>query len=52
MSTLVQYKHDSNPVSLVETESEKPISSRITALDMVGLTWIFKTEEELLAEFR
>jgi hypothetical protein len=50
MSTMVQCKHDSNPVSLAEHESEKPISSRITALDMVCLTWIFKTE--VLAEFR
>jgi hypothetical protein len=52
MSTIVQYKHDSNPVSFLERESEKPISSRMTALDMVGLTWVFKTEEELLAEFK
>jgi len=47
MSTVIQYKHDSNTVSLVERKSEKSSSPRITALDMVGLTWIFKTEEEL-----
>jgi len=47
MSTIIQYKHDPNLVSPVEHESEKSGSSRITALDMVGLTWIFKTEDEL-----
>jgi len=51
MSTIVQYKHDSKPVSLIERESKKLVSSRITALDMVGLTWIFKTEEDLFEEF-
>ena len=45
----MQYKRDS--VSLDESE-DKPVSSRITALDMVGLTWILKTEEELLEEFK
>ena len=55
MSTIIQYKHEPVPnpsVSLVKRESETPISSRITALDMVGLTWIFKKDEELLDEFK
>lgn len=51
----MQYKHESvsnQSISLVKHESETPISSRITALDMVGLTWIFKKDEDLLDEFR
>ena len=54
MSTLIQYKHEPEPnqsISLVKRE-EVPISTRITALDMVGLTWIFKKDEDLLEEFR
>jgi len=55
MSTLIQYKHE--PVqnqsdSLIKRESESLISSRITALDMVGLTWIFKKDEDLLDELK
>jgi len=55
MSTVIQYKHEPNTnqsVSLVNRETESPVSSRITALDMVGLTWIFKKEEDLLEEFK
>ncbi|MGY5147494.1 MAG: hypothetical protein ACW9W4_05810 [Candidatus Nitrosopumilus sp. bin_7KS] len=55
MSTLMQYKHEpiqNQSISLVKRESETPISSRITAMDMVGLTWIFKKDEDLLDEFR
>lgn len=54
MSTIIQYKHESIPnnVSLIKHEAENPVSSRITALDMVGLTWIFKKDEELLDEFK
>lgn len=55
MSTLIQYKHErvSNPsISLVKRESKSPISSRITASDMVGLTWIFKKDEDILDELK
>jgi len=55
MSTLIQYKHESvpnQPISLVKHESENPISSRITASDMIGLTWIFKKDEDLLDELK
>ena len=55
MSTLMQYKHElvpNQPISLVKRESENQISSRITASDMVGLTWIFKKDEDLLDELK
>jgi len=55
MSILIQYKHESipnPPISLVKYESENPISSRITASDMIGLTWIFKKDEDLLDELK
>jgi len=55
MSTLMQYKHEpvpNPPISRVRCESENPISSRITASDMVGLTWIFKKDEDILDELK
>jgi hypothetical protein len=54
MSTIIQHKHESTPnnASLIKHDVENPVSSRITALDMVGLTWIFKKDEELLEEFK
>jgi len=55
MSTLIQYKHElvqNQSFSLVKHESENPISSRITASDMIGLTWIFKKDEDLLDELK
>jgi hypothetical protein len=48
MSTVMKYKHDQAPnqsVSLVECDGKKPVLIRITALDMVGLTWIFKDDD-------
>ena len=51
----MQYKHDLAPnqsISLVKHESENPISSRISASDMIGLTWIFKKDEDLLDELK
>lgn len=52
MSTLMSYDHPvlTSSISLVKRESEPPISSRITASDMVGLTWIFEKDEDLLDE--
>ncbi len=50
MSTLMQYKHEPilNPsTSLVKREAKNSTSSRITASDMIGLTWIFKKDEDL-----
>lgn len=48
MSTVIQYKHDPTPnqsVSLVEREAKNPVSTSVTALDMMGLSWIFQDEE-------
>ncbi|HEY5736315.1 MAG TPA: hypothetical protein VIS47_07135 [Nitrosopumilus sp.] len=55
MSTLIQYKHETAPnqsISSDKHESENPVSSRITALDMVGLTWIFKKDEDIFDELK
>ena len=54
MSTIIQHKHESTPnkSSMIKNDVENLVSSRITALDMVGLTWIFKKEEDLLEEFK
>jgi len=48
MSTVIQYKHDQSPthsVSLVEGEIKNTLPIKITAMDMVGLTWIFQDED-------
>jgi len=48
MSTVIQYKHDhdqTHAVSLVERDAKNAVSTRITALDMVGLTWILQDED-------
>jgi hypothetical protein len=55
MSTLMQHKHEPVPnqsISLVKRESKNSISSRITASDMIGLTWIFKKDEDLIDELK
>lgn len=55
MSTLMQHKHELVPnpsISLVKRKSKNSISSRITASDMVGLTWIFKKDEDLFDELK
>ena len=55
MSTLMQSKHEpvtNQSISLVKHKSENPIPSKITASDMVGLTWIFKKDEDLLDELK
>jgi len=47
MSTVIQYKHDqtkNQPVS-VGSDAKNALPTRITALDMVGLTWIFQDED-------
>ncbi|MDH3385957.1 MAG: hypothetical protein OEL77_08090 [Nitrosopumilus sp.] len=48
MSTVLQYKHILNPSesSLVEREAKNPVLTGFTALDMMGLTWIFQDDEE------
>jgi len=51
MSTVIQYKHDQSPkpsVSLVGSDAKNALPTRITAMDMVGLTWIFQDEESCL----
>jgi hypothetical protein len=51
MSTVIQYKYDQKPSQkLVETEAKNPFST-ITAMDMIGLTWIFK-DEDILEQFK
>jgi hypothetical protein len=52
MSTIIQYKHESDLNNSLKHEPENTGSSRITALDMVGLTWIFKKDQDLLEEFK
>jgi len=39
-----------NQTYLVESEAKNPLSI-ITAMDIIGLTWIFK-DEDLLEEFK
>ena len=51
----MQYKHEQVPnpsTSQVKHESENSISSGITASDMIGLTWIFKKDEDPLDELK
>jgi hypothetical protein len=48
MSTIIQYKHGQNPdqpFSLEEHEVKNQVPTTISALDMVGLTWIFQDDE-------
>ena len=37
---------------MVESESKKPFSTSILAMDLIGLSWIFKKEEDLLEELK
>jgi len=54
MSTVIQYKYDQKPSQevLVESETKSHLSTSITAMDMIGLSWIFKKDEDLLEEFK
>lgn len=48
MSTLIQYKYDKNAdqsLSLKEHEIKNPVSANVTAMDMIGLTWILQDDE-------
>jgi len=50
MSTIIQYKYDNNSnqsFSLEEHKVPNPVPTDVTALDMVGLTWIFQDDELL-----
>jgi len=49
MSTVIQYKYDQQPSqqTLVESEAKNPLSTGITATDLIGLSWIFKDEDIL-----
>ncbi|MDH3360790.1 MAG: hypothetical protein OEL56_05335 [Nitrosopumilus sp.] len=53
MSIVIQHRYDQKPSqeTLVECET-KNLLSTITAIDMIGLTWIFKKNEDLLEEFK
>lgn len=49
MSSVLQYKHVQTPSessSLVEREAENPVPASVSALDMMGLTWIFQEYDE------
>ncbi|MCV0393419.1 MAG: hypothetical protein K5790_09065 [Nitrosopumilus sp.] len=51
MSVIVQYEQNQTPnqsVFLVDRETKNPESTSITALDMIGLTWIFAADEILM----
>ncbi|WP_179362362.1 hypothetical protein [Nitrosopumilus oxyclinae] len=37
---------------MVESESKKPFSTSVLAMDLIGLTWIFKKDEDLLEELK
>jgi len=48
MSTVIQYKHDqtqNQSVSLVGSDAKNALPTRITALDIIGLTWILQDED-------
>jgi hypothetical protein len=53
MSTVIQYKYDQklSQEILVEKKTEN-LFSTISAMDMIGLSWIFKKDEDLLEEFK
>jgi len=53
MSIVIQHKNDQKPSQeiLVECKTKNPFST-ITAMDMIGLTWIFKKNEDLLEKFK
>ena len=47
MSTIIQYKYDKNSnqsFSPEECKVKNPVSTNVSALDMIGLTWIFHDE--------
>ncbi|WP_182130822.1 hypothetical protein [Nitrosopumilus sp. b3] len=54
MSTVIQYKFDQKPSQeiLVESEAKNPLSTSISAMDLIGLSWVFKKDEDLLEEFK
>lgn len=48
MSTIIQYKYDNNANQLFSREEQQvknPVSTDVSAMDMVGLTWIFQDDE-------
>lgn len=48
MLIILQHKHGQFPtqsVSLAESDAKNALRARITAMDMVGLTWIFQDED-------
>ena len=51
MSTVIQFKHDPSQQILVESEAKNPLSTSITARDLIGLTWIFG-DEDILEELK
>ena len=48
MSTVIQYKHnqtENQSVNLVGSDAKNALPARFTALDMIGLSWVFKDED-------
>ncbi len=53
MSTILQFKNDQKPTltTLVESDAKNALPTRITAMDMIGLSWIFIKDEKPFEEF-
>ncbi len=48
MSTIIQYKYDKNldqSFSQEEHEVKNSVSTDVSAMDMIGLTWIFQDDD-------
>lgn len=48
MSTIIQYKYDKNldqSFSQEEHEVKNSVSTDVSAMDMMGLTWIFQDDD-------
>ena len=37
---------------MVGSESKKPFSTSVLAMDLIGLSWIFKKDEDLLEDLK
>ncbi len=45
-------ENQSQQTGMVENESKKPFTTSVLAMDLIGLTWIFKKDEELLVDLK
>ncbi|MGY5147219.1 MAG: hypothetical protein ACW9W4_04405 [Candidatus Nitrosopumilus sp. bin_7KS] len=48
----IEAQNQSPQSGMVGNESKKPFSTSVLAMDLIGLTWIFKKDEELLEELK